>query len=320
MYLAEILGGTYVHLPFVHLQHKPDKFSRYNWTQRWEDYFNLGSNEVALSDFVTNSDIPNDQYTQLKEWVTGINKNSPKTEEKNNELWEILTSNRPMTSQSGLYVVDLEMLRKAKSFTHFPDGNFLNRIRQKFNPSPKSVPVGPSGENRIRVVIHIRRGDIMDLKKQAHTAKYVDEAFYCLLIHQLNHKLSELGVKLKFVIITNGNTSDFPSFSFKSEKLADLITSNGSKVNNIIFHLDTSPFRSFTLLQQAQVLIPSKSAFSISASLLNENVVLHYDEMLDFPLGDLFIDAFKKDPKHIFINQDGLGDDTAKRIVKMIYG
>ena len=101
------------------------------------------------------------------------------------------------------------------------------------------------------IAIHIRRGDV----GESYTKRFTSNKEYVEIIN----KLTKLYPEYKITIFSEGKEEDF-------EEL---------KGENIAFCLNGNITETFHSLVKAKILIISKSSFSYSAALLNENLVYY---------------------------------------------
>jgi len=128
-------------------------------------------------------------------------------------------------------------------------------------------------KNYNNVVIHIRRPSLhkniditehhnnIDVKNQhisnlpSISERFLSDTYYLKIIEHIRktHKNN------KFYIVSEGNLSNFNNF------IAD----------DIVLYINKDPCSSFIYLVMSDILVMSKSSFSYSAALLNENIVYY---------------------------------------------
>lgn len=132
---------------------------------------------------------------------------------------------------------------KNPSIYYTPD--VLQKIRNYYYSTEKPSVIVPD------IAIHIRRGDVGENYKKRFTSnkEYVE----------LIDKLTKLYPDYKITIFSEGNEDNFKEL----------------KRENVSFCLNINITETFHSLVKAKILIISKSSFSYSAALLNENLVYY---------------------------------------------
>ena len=135
--------------------------------------------------------------------------------------------------------------------------SFLSKIRNYYNSSVK-----PNIEFEKYIVIHIRRGDVSSTK---NSDRFIPNIIYNKLIEYLSEKYKDYSIH----IVSDGNENDFKDI----------------KNDKIIYHLYEDILFSYHLMVTADILIPSISSLSMTASLLNANKIYHiFDGIRAVPL------------------------------------
>jgi hypothetical protein len=133
----------------------------------------------------------------------------------------------------------------------FYNDSVLNEIRSCYYSSPKPNIDHIYSNNNYNIALHIRRGDV---SKSVNVQRYTPNDRYIEILK--NQKLPE---NTMLHIFSEGSREDFE----------DII----KVYPNILLHLNTNIQVTFHCLVKSDMLILSKSSFSYSAALLNENTV-----------------------------------------------
>jgi hypothetical protein len=107
--------------------------------------------------------------------------------------------------------------------------------------------------DNIDIAIHIRRGDVDE--KLWH--RYTENKIYINIINSLKKKYPNYNI----IIFSEGNIDDFKDFNLEEKN----------------FKLNVEIKETFHSLVKAKILVTSKSSFSYTAALLNENTVYYMD-------------------------------------------
>ncbi len=122
----------------------------------------------------------------------------------------------------------------------------LKKIRKYYYSTNK-----PIIKNNDYIAIHIRRGDV---NKKSNLKRYTDNNYYKKIIIFLKKKYPNKKIK----IFSQGKIEDFKELN-----------------NNCIFELNKDLQYTFHSMVVAKVLVMSKSSFSYSAALLNNNEIYY---------------------------------------------
>lgn len=231
---------TYCHTPLKSVEHNYHNNKNYN--QQIEDFFALSLNESKI-----------EAYKKSHKIVVLDN-----------------------ISLSGILLVLLYFLGLKNNIifqkSHFH--NYINRfpdkyleikekLRSKFFHN-KTIPVS---NPILKIVVHIRRGDVLAIDKERYTANETIIA----LINDIKNSLDALQKKYEITIFSQGNANDFEIF----KEVA-------------IIHLNQNVFEDYLHFVNADILLTAKSALSYSAAILS-NAFIIYEPFYHQPLSDWFI-------------------------------
>lgn len=127
------------------------------------------------------------------------------------------------------------------------------RLRAKYHSSDKSAIPLHRREGAINVAIHVRRGDVKE-----GFFRYMPDAPILSTIAQLRSVLDSAGRTATLNLYSEGSADQFQPFSAAGCAL----------------HLSTDTFETFHNLVAADLLVAAPSAFSWSAALLSEGIIL----------------------------------------------
>ena len=106
--------------------------------------------------------------------------------------------------------------------------------------------------DELDIAVHIRRGDVTE-----DNCRYTDNNFYVKLFQALKQKYPDYSI----TVFSEGKFDDFKDFGLDESQ----------------YKLNTDVCESYHSLVRAKVLVTSKSAFSYTCGLLNENTVYYVD-------------------------------------------
>lgn len=216
---ARAHGVAYVHRPFASIEHA--ELPMADWVKAWEEYFNLGAGEQRAESFGGRV-VPIDRLHELPDGE--------------------------------------RVIIAAEHYLHFcnADPDAWERIQpelwKKFWQN-KTRPARQPG--KLRVVVHMRRGDVSPTNKYAKN--FTPNAAFVNTLTRLRSLLAAKGQALSIEIYSQG----------KPEMFADL-TALGAELRLDVPALDTH-----RALIEADILVMSKGAFSYTAGLLNDGLVLY---------------------------------------------
>ena len=231
MLFARAIGARYVHTPFFVVDHNPD--SSPDWPARWERFFNFGADELPAAAL-------HDRGVPCLRVVSPYAIISPGV------LYEIPHC-YPTWSLSRALLPGL-----------------LAELRERFLADKPAVL--PS-RNRLRVAIHMRRGDVTE--DGPHARRFTDTVTVERLFQGLERALHGADVPFSATLYSQGDPAQFGS-------LAD---------QGVTVDTRADPFETFLQLVTADVLVTAKSSFSYLAGLLSRGVVL-YQPFWHGPLDD----------------------------------
>ena len=140
-------------------------------------------------------------------------------------------------------------------FWHLRPGvakKFAAKARQTYKKSISDKSAQHCADN-LNIGIHIRRGDV----DAGNVRLFVDLEIYQNIIRQLHQSLN--GINYRIHIFSQGINEDWDSLTDE----------------NTIFHLDEDVFSTFNLMAACDILIVSKSTFSICAGMLSNAIILY---------------------------------------------
>jgi hypothetical protein len=136
-----------------------------------------------------------------------------------------------------IYVNSLSMINLKKTF---------RKNKQKY-----------FSDDYINVAIHIRRLNIDDNRIEGTNTP---DSYYINIISIIRKKYINNDKKLKFHIFSQGEISSFDCY-----------------INNdVIFHINSDIFSTFTMMVYADILVMSASSFSYSAALLSDGIIYYH--------------------------------------------
>jgi hypothetical protein len=140
------------------------------------------------------------------------------------------------------------------------------RLRAKYNSRDKSAIRLHRAPGAINVAIHVRRGDVRE-----GFFRYMPDAPILHTIAQLRAAFDSLGLAAALNVYSEGAVDNFQPYSEAG----------------CLLHLSTDTFETFHNMVSADVLVPAPSAFSWTAALLSDAIVLAPD--LSWGIRDLWL-------------------------------
>lgn len=309
MFLSQHVGATYLHLPFLEVQHQfNDPLGRFvsqlDWAKKWETFLNLGQDESAVSDLVQ-------QVGQkpLARKLADENRQFGKPGiPPRSDLSDFLVGPSGYDAYAkDLNVFDLRFFRDTATAELAFDSAFVERLQAKFE-SNGYVPCEQLYSDRyVDIAIHIRRGDVWESyragdQRWEENIRFVSEDYYVNLLQRLQ-ALPVLSAKpMRFHIFSDGSAADFSQFTFVSKREAYLELPSGARIENIQFHLSQNSLDALYHLATAPVLVPAKSSFSFLAVLLGKSRVFYDDAIYGFYQYGFLKDYMQRNARFVRLN------------------
>jgi len=172
MLFAQKFGIVYVHTPF-------DKIWSDQSSEKWESFFNLGENEVTISEVDQNSlDVVHVNYPIF----IGFKSNT-------------------------LYVVEhchsfVDSNNNAKFYS-----DITSRLIEKYHISSKKNYKSFREAGKVNIALHVRRGDVS--KTGEHSDRYTDNLYYKSLLDSIKSILDDLKIESSIHLYSQGDVEDF---------------------------------------------------------------------------------------------------------------
>ena len=284
--LAHQIGATYIHIPFVRLEHREidpvgRKMSELEWASTWENYFNFGKAQTPVK-------------TAVKTW--GRNHFTTLFTQDKHRFGDPKDEGSVHRGIAGLqkeprghFVFNLGLCKHfADNSLELPD-RILEELRAAMSPETPGGGSLPYHQKGKHVAIHIRRGDVWDQAQKGSTAsrftnKLVGEAYYIDLLRKWSAQFKQLSNEpLHFHIFSDGVPDNFSKFRFINDSRAEIPTGpGGDKVTNIHMYLRASTPYTIHSLIHAPVLLPGKSSFGAVAAILGRGKLIEDREIFEF--------------------------------------
>lgn len=317
MFLSRQVSSTYIHLPFLELQHQFNdpigrSLSRLEWAEKWETFLNLGQDEYYISDLARQVG-PKSIAIKMADENRQFGKPGMPSPSSLSEFLD--GSSRCDSPAKDLNVFDLRFFRDALAQS-LPlsidsglafDAPFVEQLQAKFDANGYVPSEELYSDQYLEIAIHIRRGDIWESfqagdQRWEEKIRFVSEGYFVDLLQRLQ-ALSYLSSKpIRFHIFSDGQSADFPQFTFVSEREAYLALASGERIENIQFHLSQNSLDALYHLVKAPVLVPSKSSFSFLAVLLGKSYVLYDDTIYEFYQYDFLKDYMQCNARFILLS------------------
>jgi hypothetical protein len=233
--VARKFGLTYAHTPFLLMQHNegpPDQ-----WAATWERMLSLGHGEASAAECRLPR-VEIDDFMADRRWWS-----SPC-------LLSVGHMSRIVDQMPDAYLDVIPQLRKKYSL-HAP-------------PRPDL--------DRVEVCAHLRRGGDVTTENPETAYRYVGNDAMERAISATLSVLSELGLKSRVRLFSQGDEKEFASLSDRGFELC----------------LNTPAIPTFRAFVEADILIMTKSSFSYAAAVLNGGVKL-YDRFARAPLSQWIV-------------------------------
>ena len=184
----------------------------------------------------------------------------------------------------------LFLIKEFPKFDQYEEKEYidiLNKLRISYFNSPK--PKLLFDKDKYNIVIHIRRGNPQyhipknyaeDQNKSKYKRWVLNEKYINIM-----KNLKKLHSNIQFWIFSDSlnQKKDFPEFKFLNKNTALLENEDELKDDKIKMMIRTNSQEAFHHFTQADVLVMSKSSFSLTAGLYNKNK-LYYMPYWDKPL------------------------------------
>lgn len=170
---AKKFNITYVHTPLQNVEHAPGQKSE--WSQRWENFFSLGENEIKIEDI-------NRKHLKFKKV-----KYSFLLYKKENTLYSLSNCHSFTDKFSYEYL------------------SIIGSLRNKYFKNNKSSP-----EESLIICIHIRRGDVSI--NNSNSFRYTHNQFLVEKLKTISQLLDSNAVHYKIHIFSQGRLPDFTDF------------------------------------------------------------------------------------------------------------
>jgi hypothetical protein len=199
MAFAEAAGIRYVHTPFSSIAHPEGEPAV--WTQRWEEFFGLGTGEVAVAEV--------ENAVDLKTFL-----------------------NRPSSWRDENQIV---VAQHFHGFCNrYPDAYLpiLPRLREKYLSTSKPAAASRAG-GEILIAVHIRRGDVS--QTDAITAeRFTDDRRILKTLRDCLKVMSSLKLTPRITIYSEGKPEDFAAFRDLGCELR-IGTDPFETINNLVY-------------------------------------------------------------------------------------
>ncbi len=282
-YLARESGATYLHYPFIEIEHQQidplgSQMTSIEWCQEWESFFNLGSGEDHIRDWAKKIG-PFELSRQLSNKTTVY---LDPRDDRRQLLKDHIEAVR--SKQAGMYIFSLGLIRQAEKCDFFFDKEFIQEMQELFKRSSYNPKNNLYEEDGIHIAIHIRRGDVWNNIKAGNSAKrfldrLLDESFYVELLNTINRQVQHSMAPIHYHIFSDGLIEDFESFTIEEGRT---ILKSNPEISNIHLHLRTNAMDTLYHLIHAPILFPAKSTFSLLGIIFGEGKVILDDLVLEY--------------------------------------
>jgi len=169
---AQEFGITYAHTPF-------DKIWSDYPSKEWEDFFNLGKDEININE---------------------IDKNSLSVVYVNHPFFINFKSDT-------LYIVEHchSFVDSGNNSRLYSD--IIDRLVEKYQNSSKKNCKSSYKVGKINIAVHVRRGDVS--KTGIHSERYTDNLYYRYLLNNIRSTLSSLKINASIHLYSQGKIEDF---------------------------------------------------------------------------------------------------------------
>lgn len=318
MFLSRRVGAAYLHLPFTELQHQFNdpvgrSLSRLDWAEKWESFLNLGQGEHAVADVAKQMG----HHSLAREMVDKDRQFGKPGIPLKSHLSDFLNeSSGGSVCSRGVNVFDLRFFRDSTAAKLSFDSGFVAQLQAKFAVNGYVPRRWMYSDQYLDIAIHVRRGDVWESHKAGNLRweekiRFVSEGYYVSLLQRLQSLFHTASKPVRFHIFSDGQATDFPQFTFVSEKDAYLEAASGKRIENIQFHLSENSLDALYHLVKAPVLVPTKSSFSFLAVLLGKSKVLYDKAIHEFYQYDLIRDYMARSSRFVLLNDLSTVSPTA---------
>lgn len=221
--LAKRYGLTFVHSPF---------------NGGWEDLLGFGDSELREKDLPRNT----------RKWTVPYFSGEDAFDS-NHDLKKIIYS----LSNANPHLLRLEL---DQGLVDFSDS--IDTISGRFHLKHPELACALNRERKIKIALHVRRGDIIGLKEKRQDTKYIrflPEEYYSTIMQRLSNELA--GLSYEFHIFTDGKADDFEILRHHSR---------------VIWHDNETAHATFLQLVAADILVMGRSGFSFLAAMISRGV------------------------------------------------
>lgn len=281
-YLAMESGATYVHYPFIEIEHQDadpqgSKVSKKVWSQQWETFFNLGKDQYSVKDWA--QEIGPFRLAHLLTYQA-LSYLDPKGEGKKDLPIHL---NNIRTQQPGAYIFSLGLLRQTEACNFKFNAEFIQKMQHLLKQTAFSPQRNLFQKPGIHIAIHIRRGDVWQNIQSGNTAKrfmdrLLDENFYVRLLQQLHEQWQDPSL-IHYHVFSDGSFDDFQHFEFDEHKA---LLRDQPEIENIQFHLEMNAMDTLYHLINAPILFPAKSTFSLLGIIFGTGKIILHKEVLQY--------------------------------------
>lgn len=181
MLFANDAGLTYIHTPFIKIEHNNDQNTL--WEVKWEEFFNLGKNELPIS-HVDNKKLKKIDLKVLYDFSLFSS--------------DIFYSVTNCHKYSNLY---------RERYV-----NLIPTLREKYySSSLKKENLLHLSTNKINIAIHIRRGDVT--KKSSTLFRFTDNLFVGKVLYRVLEIFKSLAIDYSVHLYSQGSLEDFNGIS-----------------------------------------------------------------------------------------------------------
>jgi hypothetical protein len=301
MVAAKYLGFTYVHTEMKRIDHNDNDIDRNKWLKQWQEFFNLGCDELSIDQYKTfcpTGKIKNTTFEILDRYpVTSLYKILPPNciYVVNKAHYIVQKYNNDPDFKKVYHEVLLELQlryhKTPKPRLRFYLNDYSCLLMGKNQELPSNVAVV---DKCIHIAVHIRRGDVARGSYVITKKRFKENVYFYSVISQIEDILQKCGKEYQFHIFSEGTLKDdFPELYWidKSQHEVNLKIPTKIKLFNksIRIHLDGDPREALHHLVSANVLVMAKSCYSFIAGMLNPKSIKLYTKFWFKPVYDDWI-------------------------------